>query len=417
MLENMKAIVLVCVLYLWASPHFVFAAPPDAPIEPALAPNPDILAKLEALKPNHAILLGKASVVGEFNDTARKWNLDKTGPRGRDFTIKMCWAPERKRVLFCGANHGVPHRINDVWEFDLPSLSWVMLYAPDLPRGYGDLGKDTSDVIFKDGLFITKRGGPAIVAHTWWGLTYDPKQKALLFMNTWVTNEKKAAAALGGDPAELYEGPPLWAFYPAEKKWKPFRAEKPYPRPIFGGMLEHIPDLKGSIWHANNWQMHGTWLHDFEKDTWKDLGANDPKSDKGKSFEAEAAEPEQIGYYDPARKVIIVQRHHDTHHYDVKSNTWKKVLTGDKDDGRSPYGHDARSVFYHDPVSGHGLLVQFQTNTLWSYDPDQRSWNKLDPQGDAMPTGNKRLAYIDPALNAVVVIDGTTVWAYRYRGK
>ena len=26
------------------------------------------------------------------------------------------------------------------------------------------------------------------------------------------------------------------------------------------------------------------------------------------------------------------------------------------------------------------------------------------------------VAYLDPAANAVVVIDGTTVWAYRYRG-
>ena len=39
----------------------------------------------------------------------------------------------------------------------------------------------------------------------------------------------------------------------------------------------------------------------------------------------------------------------------------------------------------------------------------------LAPEGDPMPTGGKRLAYVDPALNAVVVIDGTTVWAYRYR--
>jgi hypothetical protein len=57
----------------------------------------------------------------------------------------MVWAPERKRALYCGANHGVPHRLNDVWEFDLPSLSWVMLYAPDLPRDYAGMGKDFSD--------------------------------------------------------------------------------------------------------------------------------------------------------------------------------------------------------------------------------------------------------------------------------
>jgi hypothetical protein len=387
-------------------------APPAAKVEPQLAPKPVVLEKLAALKPNQAVLLGKADVVGEFNDTARKYDLHRTGPKGRDFTIKMCWAPDRKRALFCGANHGVPHRLNDVWEFDLPSLTWAMLYAPDLPRGYGDLGKDTSDCEFRDGVLVTKRGGPAVIAHTWWGLTYDPRKKALLFMNTWVTDRKKAVKDLGGDPAELYTGPPLWAFSPAEKKWRYFKAAKPHPVAIFGGMLEFISELGGSVWHANNWQMHGTWLHDFEKDTWKDLKSNGG----GKAFEKQAAEPEQIGYHDPKRKLLVVQRHHDTHHYDTKKNEWRKVLTGDKDDGKSPYGHDARSVFYHDPASGHGLLVQFQTNTVWAYDPDKTTWTKLAPEGDPMPTGGKRLAYVDPELNTLVVIDGAAVWAYRYKG-
>ena len=129
--------------------------------ETKLEPKPAVVEKLAELEPNAGALLGKADVLGEFNDTARKFDLHKTGPRGRDFTNKMCWAPDRKRALFCGANHRVPHRLNDVWEFDLPSLSWVMLYAPDLPRGYVDLGPDTSDVVFEGGILKTKRGGPA----------------------------------------------------------------------------------------------------------------------------------------------------------------------------------------------------------------------------------------------------------------
>jgi hypothetical protein len=325
----------------------------------------------------------------------------------------VCWAPDRKRALYCGANHGVPHRLNDVWEFDLPSLSWVLLYAPDLPRGYTDLGKDTSDVEFKDGILVTKRGGPAVVAHTWWGLTYDPRHQALLFMNTWVTDRKKAVTALGGDPALLYDGPPLWAFLSAEKKWKAFRAPKPYPVPIFGGLLEYVPELGGSIWHANNWQTRGTWVHDFDKDAWADLKANGG----GKGFEKEAPEPEQVAYYDPKRKIIVAHRHYDTSHFDVGKRVWTKVLVGSKDDGKTPYGHDARSVLYHDPASGHGLLVQFETNTLWAYDPDKAAWTRLVPEGDPMPTGSKRLAYVDPAQNALIVIDGTAVWAYRYRAE
>ena len=73
---------------------------PPSTAEPKLAPKPAVQEKLASLKPNRAILLGKADVVGEFNDTARKYDLHKTGPRGRDFTIKMCWAPDRGRATW-----------------------------------------------------------------------------------------------------------------------------------------------------------------------------------------------------------------------------------------------------------------------------------------------------------------------------
>lgn len=380
-------------------------------VEPALPVNEAALAKIKGLKANEAVLVGQAQVVGDFNDVAKQWNLHKTGPMGRDFTIKMVWAPERRRALYCGANHGVPHRLNDVWEFDLASLSWVMLYAPDNPRDYTGIGKDFSDVEFKDGILVTKRGGPAVIAHTWWGLTYDPDQKTMLFMNTWVTDQKKAVAQLGGDPAQLYAGPPLWSFSPQTRRWKLLKTETPYPRAPFGGLLEHIPELKGSIWHTNNWQMQATWLYDAKGNAWQDMKANGKSAD----FEKQAPAPEQVGYYDPRRKLVVVQRHRETFHYRPKTNDWRKVLAAEKDSEQVPHGHDAYAPMYYDPVSGHGLLVEFKTNTLWAYDPDKPSWAPLRPEGDAMPTGNKRLAYVDPAHNVLVVIHGTSVWTYRYR--
>jgi hypothetical protein len=376
---------------------------------PKLDPKPAVVEKLDSLRPNQAILLGNADVVGDFNETARKYDLHKSGPRGRDFTIKMCWAADRQRALFCGANHAVPHRLNDVWEFDLPSLTWVMLYAPDFPRGYIDLGKDHSDVLFKDGLLVTRRGGPAVIAHTWWGLCYDPDQRALLFMNTWVTDQKKAVVTLGGDPLQLYTGPPLWAFSAVERSWKPLKTAKPYPLAIFGGMLEYVPELGGSIWHANNWQMHGTWLFDWRTEKWKNLNANGG----GKTFQIESPQPEQIGYYDSRRRIVVAHRHYDTFHFDPKTVNWKKVREGKKDDGQTPFGHDARATIAFDPKSGRGVLVQFETNSLWSYDPDRFQWSKLNPEGDMMPAGNKRLAYFDLARNVLIVIDGVAVWAYR----
>ena len=378
---------------------------------PAVARNDDALAKLKALPPNHAVLLGKAQLVGEFNEVTRRFELDKHGPRGRDYCEKLVWAPERRRALYCGANHGVPHRLNDVWEFDLAGLSWILLYAPDNARGYGDLGKDFSDVEYKDGVLITKRGGPAVIAHTWWGLGYDPEQKAMLFMNTWVTDMKKAVEQLGGDPAKLYAGPPLWAFFPAERRWQPLTPPPPYPRAPFGGMLEYVPELRGSIWHTNNWQMQATWLYDARTNTWKNLKANGDAA----AFAAESPQPEQVGYYDPDRKIIVAHRHKETFHFSPAKNEWKKVLTADKDAPDVPFGHDAHAPMYHDPKSGHGLLVEWKTNTLWAYDPDKPLWKKLQPEGDALPPGHKRLAYFDPAQNVFVAIDGTTVWCYRYR--
>ena len=95
-------------------------------------------------------------------------------------------------------------------------------------------------------------------------------------MNTWVTDRAKAVRAFGGNPDDLYPGPPLWAFFPETRSRKPFTADKPYPSAIFGGMLAYVPELGGSVWHANNWQMHGTWVHDFANDRWRNLKAMEP---------------------------------------------------------------------------------------------------------------------------------------------
>lgn len=378
-------------------------------IDPALPPNEAVLAKLAALKANEAVVLGKAAVVGDFNETAKKYDLDRTGPRGRDFTIKMVWAPDRKRALFCGANHGVPHRLNDVWEFDLASLTWVMLYAPDLPRDYGGIGKDYSDVEFRDGQLITRRGGPAIIAHTWWGLAYDPVRRELQFMNTWVTNKQKAVEQLGGDPAQLYAGPPLWSFSPATREWTPPSAAPAFPKAPFGGWLEYVPELGGTMWHANNWQMQGTWKFAAAANAWTKLAVNASSGE----FADHSPQPEQVGYYDPQRKRLFAQRLKGTHEFDPQKLEWKKRPALPED--QVPTGHDARSPLYYDPVSGRGILFEFAADALWSYDPDKHAWEKLQPTGDPMPPGKKRLAYVDPEHNVCVVLRDTTVWAYRYR--
>ena len=379
-------------------------------IQPALVPNPDVLAKLAALKPNQAMMLGNAKVVGEFNAVARRFDLDKTGPLARDYSIKMVWAPERKRALFTGANHGRPHRLNDVWEFDLASLTWVLLYAPDNPRSYGGLGDDPSDVRFEDGLLITHRGGPVVIGHSWWGITYDEFNRRLLFMNVWDTNKQAAVRQLGGEPKELYDGPSLWSFDPQRRKWQMLKTNAPYPRAPMGGMLEYIPEFGGAIWHTNHWQMLATWLYSADTNQWQNLHANAATRD----FQQAAPQTEQVGYYDPVRKIVVVQRFNDTFIFDIEDRQWRKVLSRPEIAKSWPHGHDAFAPMYRDPVSGHGLLVDFRTNKLWSYDPDENRWSNLDLGDDDMPKGSKRLAYYDIEHKVFVILDGKAVWVYRY---
>lgn len=61
-----------------------FAAGAPADPGPKLAPKREVVERLAALKANQAVRLGKADVVGDFNDTAQKYDLHKGGPTGRD---------------------------------------------------------------------------------------------------------------------------------------------------------------------------------------------------------------------------------------------------------------------------------------------------------------------------------------------
>lgn len=370
----------------------------------------EVLERIDRLRENEGLLLGPASVVGEFNEVARRFNLHRTGPRSRNYSLKMVWAPDRGRALFVGANHGTPHRLNDVWEFDLPSMRWILLYPPDNPRSYDGLGDDASDVVFQDGVLVTQRGGPAVIGHTWWGTTYDPVGKRLLFMNIWLTKQTEAIQQLGGDPAERYKGPPLWAFDPAMGRWQVLKTAPPGPGAPYGAMLEYVPDLDGAIWHMNNWQMRGTWLYKPEVQQWSQLPANRLRKD----FRDQAPTRELVGYYDPKRKLVVAQQEKSTFHFDIANLEWIKVLAEPADSGLVPRGHDARTVFHHDLVSGAGLLVNLFEHTLWAYEPDLRRWTRLEPTGDPIPKGERMLAYVDPLRNVLVVIDDVTVWVYRY---
>lgn len=342
--------------------------------------------------------------MGEFNDIARRFGLDVTGPRSRDYSRKMVWAPDRQRAIFCGANHGKPHRLNDVWEFDLAAMTWVLLYAPDNPRSYAGLGRDASDVVFRNGVLMTQRGGPAVVGHTWSGLTYDPAQRCMLFMNIWPINVDPLVSEVGGDPAERYRGPPLWRFDPESRSWSLVKTPPPWPKEALGAMLEHVPELGGTVWHLNNWQLSATWLLDAEAGRWSVIAHR--SSSLG--FADEAPGRELVGYHDPHHRRLVVQWKNDSFHFDTSARRWRRVASGE-----GPRGHDAFSSLFKNPVDNGGLLIDYPTRSIWTCDAERMQWRREEPRGTPMPDGPRLLAFADPNLRVLVVLDDADVWVYR----
>lgn len=361
-----------------------------------------------SLRPNQSVYLGQAAVTGDLNDTARRFGLHRAGPQARNYCLRLVWAPSRGTALYLGANHGQPHRLNDVWEFDLRALRWTLLYGPDLPRDYKGLGPDASDVLYRDGRLITRRGGPAIIGHTWSGVTWDPNRERVVFMNAWPADVDAAIRRVGGDPGLRDRSLPLWTFDPARREWAPLRIGHPAPRAGFGGLLQHIPALDGCLWHLNNWQMRGTWLLQGN-DRWRDLdatGGTEP-------FATQAPGAEVVACYDGRSGCLVARQGRSTFEFDPHRRLWQRL-----DDSPSgppvPAGHAARTSMVFDEASGHVVLFDVPSRKLWSRSPAQKQWRVIDPEGPPPPSGQRPLFWTDPVSGIMLVVVDTLVWAYRH---
>jgi len=392
-------------------------------VTPVLDPDPAVMKIIDGLGDGESAVLPKLRTAGDLNDVARHYNMHVRGPGARDYCIKMVWMPDRKRAVYYGANHGAPHRTNDVWEYDLPSNTWVCLYGPDLLRGAANWAKYLDRETLKTGIPRTKRGGPAVNGHAWWQLAYDPHLGAMLTFCSWsmVPGEVREAQKRGSHK------PPFWAFRAEQRQWQPitgstFKGRRP--RYHNASALEYVPDLGGTVWCANSWANRGMWLYDSRTNTWTDLKPNG--GDK-KDFQRNAPGSEQVMVYAPDRKMLIAHLARAdrktkkvsgaTTQYSVEKNRWDRTVSAKADataDPPMPPGFDASTNFAYDRVGRVALLWDpGTTKALWAYDPDTTTWTRLAPKGPPPPGGrDAKLAFYDAARN-VFVIPGK--WVYRHR--
>jgi hypothetical protein len=398
--------------------------PTSGEVAPVLEPDPEVGKTLDSLKPGHAAVLPRAAVTGDLNAEARKYGLQRTGPGGRNYCVKMMWMPERRRALYFGANHGSPHRLNDVWEYDLAANTWVCLYGPDVSKDISSMAgwKDTR---LQEGVLITERGGPAVIGHQWWQGDYDAQARAMLFLTYW-PNVPKQIRQDYFETGKYAHQPPLWRFDPEAKTWSPIRSRKPAPGAPAAIYFHYVPSLKKMVYIDAGWRGNGMWTYNSEVDSWEKLHGGEPFKAKNNP-----ATPfgDGVLVYAPDRDLLIASCRKTasltaklggrTVHYDIAKDKWEAVGDGlDMPRGHTsftPCGYDTvnRVMLLYEPPNRHSVTEEHR---LWAYDPAQREWSRFTPEGPFPPPGNgKAIGYYDEARNAFVVDRNGSIWVYRHK--
>jgi len=451
-------------------------APPPLPPAAPFQDDPAVVAKLQALDEKSGVMLGKFKVepagVEKYNGAL------KGGPGRRDYGNKMAYAPDRGTALYCGANHGSPHRLNDVWEFHLGSNTWRMICAPGRDatrlRGMQNDEKKLNDLIAKgtdveknkaelekihaqmkawyagvevrDGyLQDTYNGGPVGPWHTWDGLTYDAKARrlcwAVLDTDNFADEKNRVHRGLtrsfakitGQDPeklvAELKPSSSMYMYDPAKGRWTRQLGEGPFPiMRAMGGTLNYIPDRDITVWYAcvgctPGGYDEGMWAYDAKTNKWTNLVPGGTVS--GLMRQKKAPGEEIQAAYSPKHGKLIVVHKEMTFAFDFATNSWARVA----DNPAS--GIDCVSVFACDTNAGVCILVG-KKGGQWSkepwqlaaYDPGADKWEVVEVKGDKLPQdipdrwdGAQAFSgYYDSKYNAFVLYCARSgqTWAYRH---
>lgn len=323
---------------------------------PELDPDDAVATIIEDLQPGEAVRLPDFTVIGDGLDAFETFAT--RGPGIRDFCDKWVWAEDRGRAMYAGGNHGVPHKFNDLWEYDLPSNTWVMLHAPD----------------------------PGVSpSHTWWGFTYDPVRSQVLWISAssiWDT---------GG-----YEGPPLRVYDTvAQNGWSLLETEPPINAPV-ASALEYIPNRDLFVFYSNRWNGSGMHTLDPLTNAWTELI---PQPDL--YFDNPDAPPgESIIAYNSVNDVLVGFLGRSVYVYGFDDNEWVRVLDDAGDDTVNI--SDSQSGSDYDPYSD---LHYVQTQgRLFAYDVQTNTFEDLEVE----LAPDFAMTYFDRGLGVVVLYDETS---------
>jgi len=380
--------------------------PAASKVEPELAPDTNLLARIAALPVNTWMKLSPFKVIGDLEWLGPKDSIRQVGPRGRDYSNKAAWMPDRKRAIFAGGGHNI-HPLNDVWEYDLAANAWICLYGADVPAQGKTPEWMKENLVITNGVLQTKRGGPPRLSHTFDGWNYDSDRR-MAFMpeslrGAVFVDVKTVAAGFGLSDAEL------------AAQWKPapfFLTFDPYARQ-WGYVTENVPKCGRDpsaryIAHLKSWWVSSggsMGIYDPEKKATKKLSMKGGGGGYGSST-----------VYDPdtTNVVVITPSGKDspakTWIYSVDADSWKVAQTNAPAGGCSASG-------YFDYDSAAKCCVLYTTRAkpaFWTYEVPANEWTPLVFAGEE-PPGGYVIGYYDPERDVLVHYNSKDVFVCRIR--
>jgi hypothetical protein len=435
--------------------------------------DPAIVAILEGLGGGECLFLPPMKTAGEGMEKVSGFKT--RGPKVRDYGNKLAYAPDRRTAMYCGANHNVPHRINDASEYHLGSNTWHLICPPgtdarklrglrntekklkaavekgqDGEKSRAELagvrerikawyaGVQVSDGYLQDGA----NGGPIQPWHTWDGLCYDQQARCMMWavLDTDVYKDpgkgvqrsktRSYAEMTGQDPeklvAQLKPSSSMYMYDPAAGRWRRQIGEGPFPYMRgMGGSLTYIPDIKKTVWYCaaqnvspNDFAM---WAYDAETNRWEDLKPNGGKGIRELvHVTGEAPTGEVQMAYSSKHKRLVAVSQAGTWAYDIVGNEWRKMC-----EDQENKAHDAVTVFVYDSNADVFLLLNApdrwgSERVLRAYSLETNKWQTITPKGTMVtrPKYCGNAGYYDPAHNVLVVYNSTPrVWVYRHKAR
>lgn len=377
-------------------------------VEPVLAPNQELLAQIKALPDNTWLKLPPLKITGDLDwVVAMNWkSMSERGPYGRDFSCKAAWMPDRKRAIFAGGGHNnLP--LNDVWEYDLASNTWVCLYGADTPAQGQKPEWVKENLVIRNGVLQTKRGGPPRLSHTFDGWNYDP-ERHIAFMpeslrGAVFVDAKTVAAGLGLSDAELASqwkpAPYFLTFDPYAKKWN--YVTDAVPKCGRDPSARYIAHLK-SWWVSSGGAMG---LYDPETKSVKKLNIKDGGGGYGSSTACDPETRSLVVITPPGKEGTGV-----TWIYSFDTDTWKvaqpKAPTG---------GCSASGYFDYDSTAKQFVLYTNRSKpSFWIYNAKANEWTAIECSGE-QPASGAVIGYYDPARDVVVHYNSKDIWVCRLK--